>query len=80
MPGIPLEPYKPVFSLATDTATPQKPIPILFIHCVEHPFCRNPLCECHRQQREIAKLLGLINDGIMTLREAADSIQGEKKG
>lgn len=79
MQGIPLERYAPVFSPATDTATPQKPIPIFYIHSAEHPFCRDPECECHKYQREVAKLLGFINDGIMTLREAAD-FQGEENG
>lgn len=80
MQGFPLERYQPVFSLVTDTAMPQKPIPIYFIHSLQHPYCRNTECECHRQQREVAKLLGLINDGIMTLREAADFGQEEENG
>ena len=74
--NIPLERYAPVFSLATDTATPQKPIPIYTIHSLKEPYCRNAECECHAHQREVARLLGLINDGIMTLREAAD-LEGE---
>jgi hypothetical protein len=53
--GIPLEQYQPVFSLATDTASPNQPIP-----------------------REVARLLGLVNDGIMTLREAADFANREE--
>ncbi|HVB25093.1 MAG TPA: hypothetical protein VNG51_24365 [Ktedonobacteraceae bacterium] len=77
MQGFPLEQYQPVFSLVTDTATPQKPIPIYFIHSLEQPYCRNENCECHRRQREVAMLLGLITDGIMTLREAADLTDGE---
>jgi hypothetical protein len=76
MQGIPLEPYQPVFSQPTDTATPQKPIPIYFVHSVQQPYCRNTACECHAHQREVARLLELINDGIMTLREAADFING----
>ncbi len=75
-PGIPLEQYRPVFSMTTDTATPQQPIPIYFIHSLEQPYCRNRDCECHRSQREVARLLGLIADGIMTLREAADFMNG----
>ena len=79
MQGFPLEQYQPVFSLPTDTATPQKPIPIYFVHSLEQPFCRNTECECHRQQREVAKLLGLINDGIMTLREASNFFNLEER-
>src|SRR5438270_1529892 len=76
MQSIPLERYAPVFSLATDTATPQKPIPIYFIHSLQYPYCRNTTCECHAHQREVARLLGLISDGIITLREAAE-LEGE---
>jgi hypothetical protein len=77
MQGFPLERYQPVFSLVTDTATPQKPIPIFYIHSLEQPYCRDKNCECHRGQREIANLLRLITDGIMTLQEAADFLNGE---
>lgn len=72
-----LEQYRPIFSLATDTATPQRPIPIYYIHSMQQPYCRNPECACHERQKEVAKLLGLITDGIMTLREAADFMNGE---
>jgi len=74
---VPLEQYRPIFSLATDTATPQRPIPIYYIHSVQQPYCRNPECACHKSQKEVARLLGLIADGIMTLREAADFVNGE---
>ena len=77
---VPLEQYQPVFSPVTDTATPQKPIPIYFIHSLQNPYCRNAACECHTYQREIARLLGLVNDGILTLREAADLANGEDNG
>ena len=76
--GIPLEQYQPVFSLATDTASPNQSIPIYFIHSPERPYCRNRDCECHKSQREVALLLGLVNDGIMTLREAADFANREE--
>lgn len=79
MQGFPLEQYQPVFSLVTDTATPQKPIPIYSIHSLEQPFCPDFNCACHSQQREIARLLGLINEGILTLREASDFQNGEER-
>ncbi len=76
MQGIPLHQllseYLPVLATETDTAHPRTPIPIYYFHTAEQPFCDNSLCECHRQQREVKKLLGLIDEGIMTLREAAD--------
>jgi hypothetical protein len=80
MQGFPLEQYQPVFSLVTDTATPQKPIPIHFVHSMQQPFCSNENCECHKRQREVARLLELINDGIMTLREAANFVEDEENG
>lgn len=57
---------------ATDTASPNLPIPVYFIHSLEQPFCKNPFCKCHWQQREIRHLLGNIVEGEMTLKEAAD--------
>lgn len=67
---------------ATDTASPQTPIPIYFIHSLERPFCRNAACKCHWQQRQVNRLLGNILEGDMTLREAADfldDVNGEGK-
>lgn len=51
-------------------------VPIFFIHTVEMPFCPIPGCWCHRNQEEIAKLLEHIEQGEMTLREAADFAEG----
>lgn len=59
---------------ATDTASPNIPIPIYFIHSLEKPFCNTPLYKCHWQQREVRRLLGSIAEGEMTLKEAADFI------
>ncbi len=67
---------------ATDTANPHTPIPIYFIHSLEHPFCRDQTCKCHWQQQQIRRLLGNIVEGDMTLRQAADfidDINGERK-
>ena len=67
---------------ATDTARPTLPIPIYFIHSLEHPFCKNPGCKCHWQQQEVRRLLSHIVEGEMTLREAADfldDVNGERK-
>ena len=59
---------------ATDTASPNLPIPIYFIHSLERPFCKDLACKCHWQQREVRRLLGSIVEGEMTLKEAADFI------
>lgn len=73
-----LREYPPVLLTETDTAHSCTPIPIYSFHTGAQPFCHNPLCQCHRQQQEVKKLLGLINEGIMTLREAADLLEGKQ--
>ncbi len=67
---------------ATDTASPNAPVPIYFIHSLERPFCKNLRCKCHWQQQQVKRLLGNIVEGAMTLREAAnflDDLNGEGK-
>ena len=63
-------------SFQTDTACPQTIVPIYFIHNIENPFCPIPNCWCHTDQQKIAALLEHIQDGTMTLREAADFLEG----
>ena len=68
--------------LVTDTASPNLPVPIYFIHSLERPFCRNAACKCHWQQQQVKQLLGDIVEGAMTLREASnflDDLNGEGK-
>lgn len=60
---------------ATDTARPNLPIPMYFIHSVERPFCRDLQCKCHWQQQEVLRLLGHIIEGEMTLQEAAQLLE-----
>jgi len=50
-----------------------------YIHDLKQPFCRNFACQCHQPQREVARLLALINEGIMTLAEAATFMHDEEK-
>ena len=67
---------------ATDTASPHTPIPVYYIHSLQAPFCKNPLCKCHWQQQEVRRLLESIVEGSLTLREAAyllDDLKGERK-
>ena len=67
---------------ATDTASPNIPVPIYYIHSLERPFCKNPRCKCQWQQQQVKLLLGNIVEGAMTLREAAkflDDLNGEGK-
>jgi hypothetical protein len=77
---LPLSEYPPVLPYDTDTATPRSKIPIYPIHSLQQPYCRDENCACRRRQKEVAKLLGLITEGIMTLREAADFVEGEENG
>jgi hypothetical protein len=76
---LPLEEYPGVLEQDTDTATPRTPIPIFYIHSLEHPFCGNPLCACGRTQKEAARLLGFINEGILAVQEAAALIDEERE-
>ena len=72
----------PLAPLVTDTASPNLPVPIYFIHSLERPFCKNQHCKCHWQQQQVRHLLGNIVAGDMTLREAADfidDVNGERK-
>jgi len=76
-------PFDPIQSNAqltigfeTDTSHPRSVIPIYFVHTLEQPFCSHPLCECHRDQAHIALLVAAIQQGEMTLREAADFADG----
>ena len=59
----------------TETTCPF--VPVYLIHTLEHPFCPLPWCACHTNQQEIAKLLGQIAEGVLTLREAADFAEGK---
>ncbi len=77
---LPLTEYPVLTVLVTDTASPRIRIPVYYIHALNQPFCKNSLCLCHRYQQEIRRLLHLIVDGIMTLREAADLSEGRREG
>jgi hypothetical protein len=77
-------PYDPTHNYApltipfeTDTSTPRSVVPIYFVHTPEQPFCSNTHCECHRDQAHIASLVAAIQQGEMTLREAADFADGK---
>ena len=76
--NLPFEQDPHVLSMDTDTATPRPQISIYYIHSLESPFCRNATCACHRKSREVARLIGFVAEGIMTLREAANLIDEER--
>ena len=58
--------------LVTDTAYPLARIPVYSVHSLEQPFCRDLKCQCHSRQQEVARLLGSMLEGNLTLREAAN--------
>lgn len=60
----------------SDTVNQQDIVPIYFIHSIENPFCPIPSCWCHTDQARIADLLKHIENGVMTLREAANFADG----
>jgi len=74
----PAQNYAPLtIPFETDTSNPRSVVPIYFIHTLERPFCLNALCECRRNQAQIALLVAAIQQGEMTLREAADFADGK---
>lgn len=62
----------------TETVTPPSDVPIFLIHTIDRPFCAYAACacSCHENQAEVRKLLHLVNEGVLTLREAADTQEG----
>src|SRR6266699_3850315 len=67
----------PTISFETDTSHPPSIVPIYFVHTPEHPFCTNDFCACHHNQIHIAQLVAAIQQGEMTLKEAADFADGK---
>jgi hypothetical protein len=58
-----------VLSFPTDTAEPVTPVPIFYMHDGIHPFCRRPLCICHKNERELKALLHGVVDRKFRLRK-----------
>ena len=75
--SIPLTEYPLLSPLITDTASPVQTIPVYYFHSLEQPFCRDATCQCHSRQQEVARLLGSVLEGSLTLREAANFIDEE---
>jgi len=62
--------------IETDATYPYDIVPIYLIHTLENPFCPLPGCWCHTDQERIAPLLEQIKEGVLTLREAVDFVDG----
>jgi len=60
----------------TDTAHPQTPVPIYYIHSIRHPFCHNALCACQQGRKGAARVLGYILEGVYSLHDAQPLIDG----
>ena len=75
---LPLTEYPLLSPLVTDTARPVQTIPVYYFHSLGQPFCRNTTCKCHWKQQEVARLLGSVLEGSLTLREAANFLDEER--
>ena len=75
---LPLTEYPLLSPLVTDTARPVQTIPVYYFHSFEQPFCHDTACPCHSRHQEVARLLGNVLEGIVTLREAANLIDEER--
>lgn len=75
-----LEEYPANVSQDTDTAHPRTPIPIYYIHSLRSLFCDHPSCACHRNVRDVTKLLGDITEGTLLLQNVASLIEERREG
>ena len=58
-------------SFPTDTALPVTPIPIFYLHDGAHPFCRNSVCLCHKNDGKLKNLLLEVIERKLKLIEVA---------
>jgi hypothetical protein len=73
-------PEQYTLSFPTDTAVPVTPIPIFYMHEGEHPFCRDPLCLCHKNDGELKNLLlGVIERQLKLVAVTQGTIRWEAK-
>ena len=75
---LPLTEYPLLAPQVTDTVKPVQSIPVYYFHSFEQPFCRDATCKCHWKQHEVKRLLGSILEGELSLREAANLLDGEQ--
>ncbi|GHO77461.1 hypothetical protein KSD_52320 [Ktedonobacter sp. SOSP1-85] len=45
-------------------------------HSITNPFCFVPSCPCHEDMNNIAEVAQYVNDGLLTLDEATDHVNG----
>lgn len=60
-----------------DIAHSQDIVPIYQVHTLETPFCPIPSCWCHTDQERIALVLEAVKNGELTMREAANMVDGK---
>jgi hypothetical protein len=46
------------------------------VHTPDNPFCYDPLCACHSNQKALERVQHWINEGLMTEHEASEYISG----
>jgi hypothetical protein len=46
------------------------------VHTPNHPFCYDPLCACHANQKAIERVQQWVQEGLMTQDEATAYIAG----
>lgn len=51
----------------SDRQTPSFPVPIIFLHTLEKPFCDNPRCECRAFQTLVRQIFDQATRGEVTL-------------
>ena len=56
------------------THTPERTDPT--IHTIDHPFCYDPLCSCHSNQKARERVQEWLEQGLLTQAEATEYIAG----
>lgn len=62
----------PHYCLAHLSASPDA-----MLHPPENPFCYNPSCCCHTDRVRHAQVQTFMMDGLLTVQEASDFVQGK---
>ncbi len=56
-------------------------LPVTPVDSIDHtsnkPFCWNGGCDCHEDQEAIAQVNQYVQDGLLTLSEATDFVNGK---
>jgi hypothetical protein len=61
---------------SSDHSSPVVPVDDLF-HTDDHPFCPLDSCTCHQDPALLASVEHAVTDGLFTLNEATNFVQGK---